>query len=136
MSEQNQQGACEGSAVCTCHHKETPRSAQFQADLKKRLNRAIGQLNGVKDMLDDNRYCGDVLIQLAAAERAASIWQQRYETLHDKYIELKKKAQPYLDALEAAGEKVRTFVHDILARARGEHERKHPRLEHGRDTEL
>lgn len=70
MSEQNQQGACEGSAVCTCHHKETPRSAQFQADLKKRLNRAIGQLNGVKDMLDDNRYCGDVLIQLAAAESA------------------------------------------------------------------
>ena len=40
---------------CECHHKETPRSAAFQADLKKRLNRAIGQLNGVKDMLDDNR---------------------------------------------------------------------------------
>lgn len=53
-----------------CHHKQTPRSAEFQADLKKRLNRAIGQLNGVKDMLDDNRYCGDVLIQLAAAESA------------------------------------------------------------------
>lgn len=74
--------------------------------------------------------------QLTAAEKAASIWKQRYEALHNKYTELKKKAQPYLDALEAAGEKVRTFVHDILARARGEHERKHPRLEHGRDTEL
>ena len=74
--------------------------------------------------------------QLAAAERAASIWQQRYETLHDKYIELKKKAQPYLDALEAAGEKVRTFVHDILARARGEQERKQPHREHGRDIEI
>ncbi len=55
---------------CTCHHKETPRSAEFQADLQRRLNRAIGQLNGVKGMLDDNRYCGDVLIQLAAAESA------------------------------------------------------------------
>lgn len=55
---------------CSCHHKETPRSAAFQADLKKRLNRAIGQLNGVKDMLDNNRYCGDVLTQLAAAESA------------------------------------------------------------------
>lgn len=55
---------------CSCHHKETPRTAEFQADLKKRLNRAIGQLNGVKDMLDDNRYCGDVLTQLAAAESA------------------------------------------------------------------
>ena len=36
----------------------------------RRLNRAIGQLNGVKGMLDDNRYCGDVLTQLAAAESA------------------------------------------------------------------
>lgn len=74
--------------------------------------------------------------QLTAAEKAASIWKQRYETLHDKYTELKKKAQPYLDALEATGEKVRAFISDILARARGEHERKQPRRERGRDAEL
>ncbi|MDO4502136.1 MAG: metal-sensing transcriptional repressor [Coriobacteriia bacterium] len=55
---------------CCCRHKETPRDAEFQADLQKRLNRAIGQLNGVKAMIDDNRYCGDVLTQLAAAESA------------------------------------------------------------------
>ena len=55
---------------CCCKHKETPRSQELQADLHKRLNRAIGQLNGVKAMLDDNRYCGDVLIQLAAAQSA------------------------------------------------------------------
>ena len=74
--------------------------------------------------------------QLTAAERAASIWQQRYEALHDKYTELKKKAQPYLDALEAAGEKVMAFVQDILARARGEQERKQRQRERGRDAEL
>lgn len=55
---------------CCCKHKDTPRDDEFQADLRKRLNRAIGQLNGVKAMLDENRYCGDVLTQLAAAERA------------------------------------------------------------------
>ena len=56
---------------CCCErHKATPREADFQADLQKRLNRAIGQLNGVKAMIDDNRYCGDVLVQLAAAESA------------------------------------------------------------------
>ncbi|HIY83057.1 metal-sensing transcriptional repressor [Rubneribacter sp.] len=53
-----------------CHHKETPRSQELQNDLQKRLNRVIGQLNGVKSMIDDNRYCGDVLVQLAAAESA------------------------------------------------------------------
>ena len=63
-------GSCSGSQACCCHHKETPRTAEFQADLKRRLNRAIGQLNGVKDMIDDNRYCGDVLVQLSAAESA------------------------------------------------------------------
>lgn len=55
---------------CCCHHKKTPRSAELQADVQKRLNRAIGQLNGVKAMIDDNRYCGDVLTQLAAVESA------------------------------------------------------------------
>lgn len=56
--------------ACGCRYKATPRSAVLQADVQKRLNRAIGQLNGVKAMIDDNRYCGDVLTQLAAAESA------------------------------------------------------------------
>ncbi len=61
----------EGDHPCCCgKHKATPREEEFQADLQRRLNRAIGQLNGVKAMLDDNRYCGDVLTQLAAAESA------------------------------------------------------------------
>lgn len=53
-----------------CRRKETPRSEELQADLQKRLNRVIGQLGGIKTMIDDNRYCGDVLTQLAAAESA------------------------------------------------------------------
>ena len=53
-----------------CRHKNTPREQEFQNDLQKRLNKAIGQLNGVKAMIEDNRYCGDVLTQLAAAESA------------------------------------------------------------------
>ena len=56
--------------TCCCHRKETPRSEELQADLHRRLNRVIGQLGGVKTMIDDNRYCGDVLVQLAAAESA------------------------------------------------------------------
>ena len=55
---------------CPCRHKSTSRSMELQADMQKRLNRAIGQLTGVKAMIEDNRYCGDVLTQLAAAESA------------------------------------------------------------------
>ena len=64
------EGGARDGAACPCRHKETPRDEELQADLQKRLNRVIGQLGGVKAMLDDNRYCGDVLTQLAAAESA------------------------------------------------------------------
>ena len=51
------------SGQCTCRHKQTPRDDAFQADLQKRLNRAIGQLNGIKTMIDDNRYCGESAVR-------------------------------------------------------------------------
>ena len=81
-----------GEAGCCCHHKATPRTEAFQSDLQKRLNRAIGQLNGVKAMIDDNRYCGDVLTQLAAAESAvhrvsAMLLQNHLETCVVEQIE-------------------------------------------------
>lgn len=60
----------EQTVSCNCRYKDKPRSEELQADVQRRLNRAIGQLNGVKTMIDDNRYCGDVLTQLAAAESA------------------------------------------------------------------
>ena len=56
--------------ACCERHKATPRTEEMQQDLQKRLNRIIGQLNGVKSMIDDNRYCGDVIVQLAAAQSA------------------------------------------------------------------
>ena len=58
------------SETCCCHQKHTPRSDEFKRDLDKRINRAVGQLNGIKSMIDEDRYCGDVLTQLAAAESA------------------------------------------------------------------
>lgn len=59
------------TGCCACaRYKNTPRSDELQANLQKRLNRAIGQLNGIKAMIDENRYCGDILIQLSATESA------------------------------------------------------------------
>lgn len=57
-----------GSACC--HQKATPRSDEAQKLLQNRLNRMIGQLGGIKKMIDENRYCGDVLVQVAAVESA------------------------------------------------------------------
>ena len=64
-----------------CHYKHTPRGEASVRQLHSRLNRIIGQLNGIKSMLDENRYCGDVLIQVAAAESALRTFG--YMILHD-----------------------------------------------------
>ena len=54
----------------TAHYRRTPRDAEELRQLRNRLNRMVGQLNGIGRMLDDNRYCGDILIQVAAVEKA------------------------------------------------------------------
>lgn len=61
----------QAAGVCACcRHKNTPRDAREQKKLHSRLNRIIGQLNGIQNMIDDNRYCGDILIQIGAVESA------------------------------------------------------------------
>ncbi len=55
---------------CQCRYKTTPRSSTMQKKLQIRLNRAAGQLNGISKMIEDNRYCGDILIQIAAVKKA------------------------------------------------------------------
>ena len=57
---------------CCCHTKKTPRSEEMVQNLDSRINRIIGQLNGIKNMIDQNRYCGDILTQIAAVESALS----------------------------------------------------------------
>ena len=95
--------------ACGCRHKDTERSLEFQEDLKKRLNRAIGQLNGVKNMIDDNRYCGDVLMQLAAAE--AAVRRVSELVLHDHLetcvVEQVKAGNT--DVLDEVMDLIRTF---------------------------
>ena len=53
-----------------CEHKHTPRDEKQNKDLKNRLSRIQGQINGIGKMLDDNRYCSDILMQIAAVEKA------------------------------------------------------------------
>ncbi|MCM1266852.1 MAG: metal-sensing transcriptional repressor [Bacteroidales bacterium] len=57
--------------VCAqCRHKHTPREAGDRKKLQSRINRIIGQLGGIQGMIDDDRYCGDILIQIGAVESA------------------------------------------------------------------
>lgn len=55
---------------CCRRYKHTPRSEELLRQLNIRINRIIGQLGGISKMLDENRYCGDILTQIAAAMSA------------------------------------------------------------------
>ncbi len=50
--------------------KKTYRTDEEKKRIIHRLNRISGQVNGVKKMIEEDRYCGDVLIQLSAVEKA------------------------------------------------------------------
>ncbi len=68
-----------------CQMKHTPRSEELKRDVTRRINRAVGQLNAIREMVEGDRYCGDVLVQLAAVESAVKavsreIMQDHLET--------------------------------------------------------
>ena len=48
--------------------KKTIRPESTKKDLISRLNRIEGQIRGISKMIEDDRYCGDNLIQLSAVD--------------------------------------------------------------------
>ena len=89
-------------------------------------------VNGIIANADNKR----LKEKLASAEKTISIWKQRYEAVNEKYMELKQKAQPFLDAIEIASERVWAFVHAILARGKETQEHKHPARKRRQDMEI
>ena len=65
-----------GMECCHFHQKlspdlpDTSKSEKEKKQLQNRLSRMAGQLNGISRMLEENRYCGDILTQVAAVESA------------------------------------------------------------------
>ena len=54
-----------------CHCQKTKhRSDEEQKRLTHRLNRSEGQVRGLKDMLQKDAYCPDILIQVSAVSAA------------------------------------------------------------------
>ena len=55
---------------CMEHGDATGGYAATKDELLKRLSRAEGQVRGVARMIEDDRYCMDVLTQISAARAA------------------------------------------------------------------
>lgn len=46
------------------------RSEEEKKNLIVRMNKIIGQMNGVSKMIQEDRYCDDILIQLSAIDKS------------------------------------------------------------------
>jgi len=63
----------------------TNRSEELKKDLSRRLNIAAGQINGIKNMLENDTYCTDVLVQLMACRSALASVSKIVIENHLKY---------------------------------------------------
>lgn len=50
--------------------KHTYRNEAEKKIIVNRINRLIGQMNGIKNMVNEDRYCDDILIQLSAIQKS------------------------------------------------------------------
>lgn len=59
----------EENKTCCCERTKI-RSEKECKDLIVRLNRVEGQIRGIRDMVERNAYCMDIIMQVAAAKAA------------------------------------------------------------------
>nr|4M1P_A Chain A, Copper-sensitive operon repressor (CsoR) [Geobacillus thermodenitrificans NG80-2] len=52
------------------HGTMIPRTKEEIENIMKRLKRIEGQVRGVQKMVEDNRYCIDILVQISAIQAA------------------------------------------------------------------
>lgn len=53
-----------------CCKKKTVRNEEEKKIITNRINRIEGQLTGIKEMIQNDSYCNDVLVQLSAVENS------------------------------------------------------------------
>lgn len=73
----------EKEAVCTCCKTKHREAAEYQ-DLIRRLNRIEGQVRGVRNMVEQDRYCVDILTQVSAITAALNSFNKVLLTQHIK----------------------------------------------------
>ena len=62
--------------------RKTERSAETRKKLVNRLNRIEGQIRGIRQMIENDAYCNDVLVQSAAAGAALNAFNRELIGAH------------------------------------------------------
>lgn len=71
---QNAEPCCCAAEPCRHKHRD-PAGAEYQ-ELLRRLNRIEGQVRGVRRMVEEDRYCVDILTQVSAISAALNAFNK------------------------------------------------------------
>ena len=75
--------ANDSTEVCECCRRKKRSQQEFRI-LVNRLSRIEGQIRGIKNMVENDAYCIDILVQVAAASSALSSFSKILLTEHIK----------------------------------------------------
>ena len=72
----------EGKTCPRCGERKKKRSPEEQKDLLKRLKLAEGQIRGIRNMVENDAYCPDILIQVSAVTAALNSFSKNLLASH------------------------------------------------------
>ena len=102
MTEEQKPGCC-----CSAS-RSTNRTDEEKRELTNRLNRISGQINGIKKMIVEDRYCDDILVQLSAVDHSI---KSLANVMLDRHMHSCVKRE-----LEAGNEQVLDEIVDLFRR--------------------
>ena len=80
--------------------KHKHRQAAEEKDLLNRLNRIEGQIRGIKSMVEDERYCVDILTQVSAVQAALNSFNKVLLSSHIKSCVVEQIQEGNLEAVD------------------------------------
>ena len=72
------------STCMHCSERKKKRTAEEQKDLLRRLKRAEGQIRGIQNMIENDAWCPDILIQVSAVTAALNSFNKQLLACHIK----------------------------------------------------
>lgn len=93
-----------------CGTRKTHRGEEQYKKLKNRLNRIEGQLRGISNMLDENAYCPDILIQVSAVNSALNSFNKELLSEHIKHCVLNDIREGKDEAVDELTEVIRKVM--------------------------
>ena len=86
--------------TCDCAVKHKHRQAAEEKDLLNRLNRIEGQIRGIKSMVEEERYCVDILTQVSAVQAALNSFNKVLLSSHIKSCVVEQIQDGNLEAVD------------------------------------